>query len=484
MEIHKSKFWIVLSVLILILLISSTVLYLQNGNYETIKAERGDLTQTTEVSGEIVSSEEINLGFENSGKVSKVFFDVGDFVQKGDIVAILDKDEFDSEINEIRALLDSENARLDELTGGGQGITSQAKLESEKTILVSTIKKAHTTSDSLITNVVDVFFENASRGLPEFTVALDNYLLRQKINLERKDIGKLLKSWKEDIKNISTGSLNYGYINSVLSRIESISNFLTLISSGSNEFRVTGEHSQVEIDSYVSAINQARTTLSNLIIDINAATEKVRAVESQIPIQQAIVKNTEALFSKTESRSRQFIIESPIDGIITKRNVESGENIIANEEVISIVNNKDFEIEAFIPEVNISGVDVGDSAILTFEAFGKDTFFNAEIAHIDPIGTKKDGITTYKVILDLEEQNEMIRSGMSVDIEIEKSKTENVILIPSYVLQKSNDVVFVEILNNNGEKERRNVRLGGRDSNGNVEVLKGISEGEDIVILK
>jgi len=66
---------------------------------------------------------------------------------------------------------------------------------------------------------------------------------------------------------------------------------------------------------------------------------------------------------------------APFDGVITSDSLEKGQVVSANEIIISMVGKSDYQVESFIPEVSIAGVDVGDKARLSFDAFGKKGIF-------------------------------------------------------------------------------------------------------------
>jgi HlyD family secretion protein len=83
----KKKKKIIIWVLVLLLLGLGGFLYSRNKqsktNYTTSKVERGDLSQTVSVTGEIMPTEEVKLAFKASGIVEEVFVDVGDKVSQG-----------------------------------------------------------------------------------------------------------------------------------------------------------------------------------------------------------------------------------------------------------------------------------------------------------------------------------------------------------------------------------------------------------------
>jgi multidrug efflux pump subunit AcrA (membrane-fusion protein) len=168
-------------------------------------------------------------------------------------------------------------------------------------------------------------------------------------------------------------------------------------------------------------------------------------------------------------------------GVITQNDLERGQVVSGGDAVVSMVSESFFEIESFIPEVSIAGVNVGDEVEMIFDAFGPDTLFKGYVAHIDPRETIKDGITTYRILIDFLEEYTEILSGMNVEVKIIKDKEEDQVVIPRYLIESDEQGRYVTKVVNEKE-ERVSVELGKRDSSGNVVVISGVDEGDVVVI--
>jgi len=80
--------------------------------YDTVKAYRGDLVQTVDVTGTVRAMAEIDLSFESTGTLASTTVEVGDFVQKGDILAELDNENLQYEVDQAEATLNLAKANL------------------------------------------------------------------------------------------------------------------------------------------------------------------------------------------------------------------------------------------------------------------------------------------------------------------------------------------------------------------------------------
>jgi threonyl-tRNA synthetase len=73
-----------------------------------------------------------------------------------------------------------------------------------------------------------------------------------------------------------------------------------------------------------------------------------------------------------------------------------------------LISNLPLEIEAYVPEVSVVGIDVSDYTKIKFDAVSSDTGFDAVVSEVDPKETIKDGVTTYKIQVVLNQQTIII----------------------------------------------------------------------------
>ncbi len=138
-----------------------------------------------------------------------------------------------------------------------------------------------------------------------------------------------------------------------------------------------------------------------------------------------------------------------------------------------------FQIESYVPEVNIANIEVGDSAVVTLDAYGAETFA-ATIASIDPAETVKDGVSTYKTTLQFTTEDPRIRSGMTANITITTEQKFGVLIVPQGAIVRRSGNTYVQILSDKEVIERQVTT--GTTSLGQVEILSGIAAGEMIVL--
>ena len=156
----------------------------------------------------------------------------------------------------------------------------------------------------------------------------------------------------------------------------------------------------------------------------------------------------------------------------------------ANTTVVSLSSLSQFEIEANVAEADITKVSIGDEAVLTLDAFGEDIVFDAIVYQIDPAETIIEGVSTYTVTFQFTDDEGIVKSGMTADIDILTAKKEDVVAVPIRAVLGRGDNRHVRVLLDSGEVVERKVVVGLRGSRGDIEIVRGIEIGEKVVIFE
>ncbi len=253
---------------------------------------------------------------------------------------------------------------------------------------------------------------------------------------------------------------------------------------------------------YDSKIAAGEGSLNNAKIKVETASEELRLKEAgataeEIQSQMARVKEQEAAVSSARARTlsedasiagaraelQKMTLISPLEGIITSDAIEIGEIAYPNTPLITIIGNTPYQIEVFIPEIDIAKLELGDASEITLDAYGDDLKFSAKIIMIEPAETLIEGVATYKTKLAFGNSDERVKPGMTANIEIVTNKRENVIAIPARLVISENTDRYVKIADQSGAIIKRDVVIGLRGSDGYVEIREGLQEGERVVIM-
>lgn len=236
-----------------------------------------------------------------------------------------------------------------------------------------------------------------------------------------------------------------------------------------------------------SAIATAQTsvnTANSALVSAQAqlALKEAGATPEQIAAQEAAVKQAEAAVESVKAQIAKTAILAPITGIVTKQDAKIGQIATANTPIVSLISDAGFEIEARIPEADIALVKKGDRADVTLDAYGSKVIFKTAVIAIDPAETVVEGVSTYKTTFAFLEKDERIRSGMTANIDVITDRKENVVAIPRHSIIGNGNGASVMVLGANGIATAVSVKTGLYGSDGNVEILEGIVEGDRVLL--
>ncbi len=251
---------------------------------------------------------------------------------------------------------------------------------------------------------------------------------------------------------------------------------------------------QVSISVAEASVNAAKNSLSSA--QDERALKRAGATAEQIATQEALVnqakanvesqraqiKYAEANVENYQVQLDKATIFASLDGVVAKQDLKVGEIVTANINVVSIISESQFEIEANIPEADIAKVKVGNYAKVTLDTYGSDVVFEARVIKIDPAETILEGVATYKTTLQFLKDDEKIKSGMTANIDILTAKKENVVVLPQRVIIQKGGEYFVLIGKDENKTEERKIEVGLKGSDGNVEIVLGLSENEKVII--
>ncbi len=484
-----------ISIIVLILILIPFLIKNNNSGVEKIVVIKGDIKQTVSVSGKTKPASSVDLGFEKSGKVSYVSTDVGGSVSKGQVLVRLDSSEPLANLEQSKANLEAEVAKLNEMKNGTRPeeiFVAQAEVKSAEDNLRNTtislnekINDAYTKADDAIRNSTDQFFDNPRSINTSINLEINNFQLENDINNSRVIVESILTKWEPA---------------NVLKNLETLKIFLDNIALAVNSLSPNSSITQVTIDKYKTAVSLARTNINTSITNVlNAVTAQNSAqsalaianrqmelklsgsTEETIKAQEARVAQVKAQVSSSEAVINKNIIYSPIDGLVVKQEAKIGEIINPNQTIVSVISSNNFEVEAYVPEINIGKVMIGDLVYMKMDAFTGESF-SGKLIYIDPAETLIDNVPNFKLRIVFDKQDERIKSGLSVDIEIEVGKKESILTLPRYVITSESNKYYVEKLI--GQKSvKTEVEIGIQGDNSFTEIISGLSE-EDIVIFR
>jgi len=167
---------------------------------------------------------------------------------------------------------------------------------------------------------------------------------------------------------------------------------------------------------------------------------------------------------------------SPISGKVIDIKVVPGEMIDQSKEIMTILDPGVLWVDAEVFEKDIPKVKTGQRVEVSVEAF-PDRVFQGKISYIGDI--LKDETRTITVRTEVMNEGLLLKPGMFASIKIYLNDGEKTLAVPEGAVCDYLGEKFVFIAQQ-GKFEPRPISLGNR-LNGHYQVLKGLSEGDQVV---
>jgi HlyD family secretion protein len=186
-----------------------------------------------------------------------------------------------------------------------------------------------------------------------------------------------------------------------------------------------------------------RETLDRAENEVEIREAELRAREQEVRTREEQLRQQQAGLSSTQHSLAQSRFESPFDGIVTRRNVEVGENVVvgtmnnAGTVLLTIADMSVIEAEVEVDETDIPLVQFGQKAKVTIDAIADRTFHGvvAEIGNspIQAAGAQPSAqrtATNFKVVVTLEGEVPDVRPGFTCTAEITTATRQQAVSVP------------------------------------------------------
>ncbi len=416
---------------------------------KTAMVERGDIAVTIDATGTIKPLNIVKVSSKASGKILELRVDAGDYVEKDEIIAVIETTYVQISLEQAQADLRSSQARLQQaeidiqlqkeqsaiqirqstesLTEARQRLVqlkeqirlekianARGVLDAENSLNIAKIRYKLLTSD-------EVREENRQRA--------KNSLEQEEANLELVTAEHKRNDALYEKELISQASLesSQAQLKSAQARHRSAEENLKLVEEPATEaelelgqadirkaeFNLEIAKERVEAEATRDMdieLQQQRIVQAEESLKLTMANQKqIERKERDLETARSSVKRSETQLELRQIEYNDTIIKAPISGTILEKLVEEGQVItsrlssIASEEGQTLVTMADLDTVYVVTEVDetdIGKVEIGQPVTITVEAY-PDTPFQGEVLKIAPQGQAIQNVTTFEVTSEL-----------------------------------------------------------------------------------
>jgi HlyD family secretion protein len=185
-----------------------------------------------------------------------------------------------------------------------------------------------------------------------------------------------------------------------------------------------------------------REALDKAMNDVRIAESSVSEREKQLRPQESRINQEKATLESARYDLSKVRMESPIEGIVTRRNVQEGETAVigtmnnAGTVLLELADMTVIQAEVEVDETNVPHVQIGQPAKITIDAIPDKTFKG----HVTEIGNSPiqaatgaqtaTQATNFKVVVMLDEKVPEVRPGFTCTADITTATRKEVVSVP------------------------------------------------------
>jgi HlyD family secretion protein len=187
---------------------------------------------------------------------------------------------------------------------------------------------------------------------------------------------------------------------------------------------------------------------------LDQATAAFRQAKARVEASEQRFYQTQASLNEVRRNKERTTIFSPIDGIVTKMNVELGEKILGTAQfqgtdMMTVSNLDEMNAVVDVDENDVVKIELGDTTNVSIDAFPNRNFMGevVEIGHSAKGNLEmQEQVINFEVKVRLLEQDPKLRPGMSCDVAIETEKKYGIVAVPHGALISRDDLTSADSL--------------------------------------
>ncbi|MEQ8768528.1 MAG: efflux RND transporter periplasmic adaptor subunit [Planctomycetota bacterium] len=253
------------------------------------------------------------------------------------------------------------------------------------------------------------------------------------------------------------------------------------------------DRAETEVERAVARVDEATAQVASARSRLQAAELGEKLAKASVASAEAFLGSRQADVDLLEAQIEYTIIRAPFDGVVIQKNAEIGEIVApvsagaqARVAVVTIVDMSSLMVETEVNEAYIRQVASGQPVQIVLDAF-PDAPYEGEVFKIVPTANRQKAAVEVKVSFDRLDERILPEMGARVTfLEAGASRGDEEASAPKLFVASSavlgeDGARYAFVLGDDGRVARRSISVGGT-SGGELEVLRGLSSGERVVV--
>lgn len=408
-----------------------------------------DITNTYSGSGTIVAANTYTVKPMVKGTVLTADFEVGDTVEKGDVLYTIDSSDAANSLERAKISLgqaqrnyeDAEDAQY--IRSGIQGTLVSLKVAAGDLVTagqeIATIR-----DDSVLLLSLDFPAADAAGFAVGQTaqVTLDGNFETLSGTVRSVSGADTLNSGNLLVRTVTIAVPNTGSLTSAqaaTASINGVSAFGSARFAYQREQKVTASTSGTV--KALCAKEGAQVAVDTALVQLGGS-----ALEKQLLSAEENLKTAQMSLEDTERNMEDYTITSPISGTVIQKQIKAGDTVgtssSTSETMCMIYDLSYLEIVLNVDELQILSIKEGQSVTVTADAIS-DRTFEGVVTSVSSAGTTMGGTTTYPVTIRIDETGDLL-PGMNATAEIIIASAEDALSVPNAAIVRGNYLLVTQ----------------------------------------
>jgi RND family efflux transporter MFP subunit len=238
--------------------------------------------------------------------------------------------------------------------------------------------------------------------------------------------------------------------------------------------------SQAQVAQAQAAFDNARTVLERnreLVKEKFISQAALEKAEADYRVAQAQLEAARAGAGQAATTKAYTVVVAPYSGVVAARHVELGEMASPGKPLMTGFDPADMRVIATIPQYKVAQVRASPRAMVEIPSLNK--WIQAKAITILPAADPRTHATMAR--LDLPETTREVYPGMFARAYFTVGRARKLVAPIAAILRRS-EMAGVYVVNADGTVSLRQVRLGEPTGQGQIEILAGVSAGEEVAL--
>jgi RND family efflux transporter MFP subunit len=504
-------------------------------SYVTAQAAIETVSSTVSGSGQISSSNQVDIKPSASGTVVAVNVKEGQNVVQGQLLIALDSRSAQRTVDDARTALETAKLNLEKIQ---EPVDALTLLQSQNALITAQNQLAQAQAD--LTKAYDDGFtavSNAFLNLPTLMTGLRDLLMSNTAsanqwNLDfysdaartydlnasqyrdsaynayltaRSDYDRNFTDYKNTSRSsghatiVALISETYDTTRAIAEAIKDANNLIqfysdTLTTHNAQPIALATTHLN-QLNGFTNTANSTLSSLLNIKQSIDNDASSIESSNRTIAERQASLAKLQEPVDALDLRSAQITVEqrrnaltdaqqklsdyfvrAPFAGLVAAVDARVGDT--AGGAAVATLISKQQVADVSLNEVDSVKVIVGQKATISFDAIDG-LEITGQVSQLDLIGTVSQGVVSYNAKVVFDTQDDRIKSGMSCTVTIITDTKVDAIAVPSSAVRTQGNASYVQIMKD-GAPVRTEVTTG-ISSDTMTEIVSGLNEGDEVV---